>query len=168
MKGPFEKILVYLDGSEESILAAMYAIVLAKITGASLTAMYVVNTRALQDLVKARIFLKAEEQEYHQDLDADADRYLKHVEKMANQKDLPVKLVKVSGTVHKVIKDYIKDQDIDILVLGGISQIRSRRDEFLNETERAMRGAPCQVLIVNDEERVWDIFDSLNQTNRPG
>jgi len=161
MKGPFEKILVYLDGSEESIAAAMYAIILAKTTGAELTAIYVVNTRALQDLVKARIFLQVEEQEYHRDLEADADRYLKHVEKLAAGKDLTIRQVKVSGTVHREIKDYIKDQGMDLLVLGGIGQIRSRRDEFLNETERAMRGAPCPVLIVNDEEKVWDLFDSL-------
>lgn len=161
MKGPFDKILVYLDGSEESVSAAMYAVVLAKSTGAELTALYVVNTRALQDLVKARIFLQIEEEEYHHDLDADAERYLKHVGKLAAEKDLPVNLVKVSGTVHREIKDYIKNEDIDLLVLGGISQIRSRRDEFLNETERAMRGATCPVLIVNDEEKVWDIFDTF-------
>ncbi len=161
MSGPIQKILVFVDGSEESITAAMYAVTLAKITGAGLTAIYVINTRALQDLVKARIFLKIEEEEYHRDLDADADRYLKHVMKLAEQKDVPLETVKVSGTVHREIKNYIKDEAVDLLVLGGIGQIRSRRDEFLNESERAMRSSPCPVVVVKDDERVWEAFESL-------
>lgn len=162
MQRPFENILVYVDGSEESIAAAMYAIIVAKTTGARLTAMYVINTRALQDLVKARIFLQVEQEEYHHDLEADADRYLKHVEKLAEQKNQPITLVKLSGTVHTEIKEYVKNENIDLLVLGGIGQIRSRRDEFLNEAERAMRSTPCPVLLVNDEDEVWDRFDALD------
>ncbi|MBI9103656.1 MAG: universal stress protein [Spirochaetales bacterium] len=161
MSGPINKILVYVDGSEESVSASMYAIALAKTTGAAITAVYVVNTRALQDLVKARIFLEVEQEEYHRDLDADAERYLNHVQKLADQKVVPLKTVKVSGTVHREIKNMIKEDEFDLLVLGGIGQIRSRRDEFLNESERAMRSAPCPVIVVKDEDRVWDMFESL-------
>ena len=39
-------ILVYLDGSEESIVACEYAVLLAKETGAELIATYIINTRA--------------------------------------------------------------------------------------------------------------------------
>ena len=161
MERPFENILVYVDGSEESIAAAMYAIIMAKTTGAKLTAMYVINTSALQDLVKARIFLQVEQQEYQHDLEIDADRYLKYVSKMAKEKNQPIELVKVSGTVHKEIKIYAKKEKIDLLVLGGIGQIRSRRDEFFNEAERAMRASSCPVLLVNDDEEIWDKFDAL-------
>jgi nucleotide-binding universal stress UspA family protein len=55
---PFKNILVYVDGTESSISAAMAAIVLAKRLDASLTAIYVVNTKALQELVNARIFFR--------------------------------------------------------------------------------------------------------------
>ena len=91
MNGPINNILVYIDGTEASISAAMYAIALSKSTGASLTALYVINTKALNDLVKARIFLAEEEIEYHQDLEKDAERYLNHVKKLAEQKDITIK-----------------------------------------------------------------------------
>ena len=48
-----------------------------------------------------------------------------------------------------------------MLVLGGIANIRSRRDEFYNETDRAMRSVTCPVLVIKDEEQAWDIFESV-------
>lgn len=161
MEGPIRRILVYIDGTEEAITAAQYAICLAKNTGASLHALYVINTRALNDLVKARIFLDSEEAEYHRDLETDADRYLKHVDKMARRKGLEVRLEKCNGTVHQEIKKMVEKIDADILVIGELSHIRSRRDEFYNETERAMRLVQCSVLMVKDEERVWDLYDAI-------
>ena len=63
-KAPFRKILVYLDGSEGSMTASMYAILLASYSKASLHAVYVVNTKALGDLVKSRIFVDQEKKEF--------------------------------------------------------------------------------------------------------
>ena len=63
-KIPFSKILVYLDGSEGSMTAAMYSILLAESTKAELHASYVVNTKALSDLVKSRVFVDQEKMEY--------------------------------------------------------------------------------------------------------
>jgi nucleotide-binding universal stress UspA family protein len=143
----------------------MAAIALAKRLEASLTAMYVVNTRALQDLVKARIFLDIEEQEYRRDIEGDAQRYLNHVERMGKQKGVPVVPIKKSGTVHTEVRSYLQDNHIDLLVLGGISDIHSRRDELLSETDRMMRTAPCPVLVVKDNDTVWDMFESLPDMN---
>lgn len=161
MEGPIRNILVYVDGSEESVTAAQYAIALAKGTGAALYALYVVNTRALNDLVKARIFLSSEEEEYRDDLESDAERYLNHISKLASRKGVEVETKKASGTVHQEIKKQIEEIDADILLIGEISHVRSRRDEFYHETERAMRLVPCSVLMVKDEERVWDLYDEM-------
>ena len=162
MEGPIRNILVYVDGTEEAITAAQYSVCLAKSTGANLYALYVINTRALNDLVKARIFLDSEEEEYHRDLESDAERYLKHVDKMAGRKGVTVTLEKRSGTVHQEIKKYAEEVDADLLVIGELSHVRSRRDEFYHETERAMRLVHCSVLMVKDEERVWDLYDALS------
>jgi len=161
MTGPIRRILVYVDGTEEAITAAQYAVCLSKSTGARLSALYVVNTRALNDLVKARIFLDSEQQEYHRDLEEDADRYLRHVAKMAARKGVEVDLDKRSGTVHQEIKKKIEELDADLLIIGELSHIRSRRDEFYHETERALRLVQCSVLMVKDEERVWEMYDAI-------
>jgi nucleotide-binding universal stress UspA family protein len=156
-----KRMLVHLDGSEESLTASEYAILLAKMTGASLIASYVINTRALRDLVRSRIFLETEEQEYSLELESDADRYLNHVARVAQQKNVPVKLVKRSGNVHQELMKIIDEEDVDLLVLGELAHVRSRRDEFYDESERAMRSARCSVLIVKDAERVDDLFQGV-------
>ncbi|HUV06774.1 MAG TPA: universal stress protein [Spirochaetia bacterium] len=160
MNGPIKKILVYIDGTEESVTAAQYAICLSRATRATLTCLYIVNTRALDDLLKSRIFLKAEQEEYRRDLETDADRYLNHVQELARQKGVAIETVNVSGTVHQEIKKLIMERDIDLLVLGELAHIRSRRDAFYDESERAMRHVPCSVLIVKDADRVWELFEA--------
>jgi len=158
---PISKILVYINGTEESITAAQYALVLAASTGASLKVLYVVNTKALNDLVTARIFLKAEQMEYAHDLQADAERYLNHVRDLARSKGVPIETESAVGNVHQEIVNRVREDHIDLLVIGELSHIRSRRDEFYDEAERAMRAVPCSVFIVKDEERVWELYNKM-------
>jgi nucleotide-binding universal stress UspA family protein len=161
VNSPIKKIMVYLDGTEQSVTAAQYAICLASFTAAELVAYYVVNTRAVEDLLRASIFLKEEQIEYEHDMEADAQRYLNYVNELASKKGVSVTKMSSRGTVHKEIVNTVKEQQIDLLVIGELSRIRSRRDEFYDETERAMRTAECSILIVKDEDRVWEMYQSL-------
>jgi nucleotide-binding universal stress UspA family protein len=161
MEGPIRRILLYVDGSEGSITAAQYAICLSRYYRAELTALYVVNTRALGDLLKARIFVKAEQEEYLRDLEEDSQRYLNHVRSLARKKGLVVQTASASGTVHQEIKNCVLANKIDLLVMGELSSVRSRRDELYDEADRALRAVPCSVLVVKDEERVTALYDAL-------
>lgn len=156
---PFTDVLVYLDESEGSLSAAMYAIMLAKSTGARLHALYVVNTKALGDLVKAHIFIDQEKVEYMDDLKKDAVRHLHHVEKLASGKDLDIITSSEEGSPHAEVMEYIKAHQIDLLVLGSLNEIRSRRDELTSETDRMLRTEPCPVLVVRDDDSIWNMFE---------
>ncbi len=160
MAGLIRNILVYVDGTEESVAAAQYAVLLTELTGARLEALYVINTRALNDLVKTRIFLKEEQAEYQRDIELDADKYLQHVQSLGRTRGVSVEVIKRSGSIHQEIRRISEEHDIDLLVMGKISRIRSRRDEIYDEAERAMRSVNCSVLVVKDEDRVWDLFES--------
>jgi len=153
--------MVYIDGTEQSITAAQYAICLASFSGAELIAHYVINTKAMEDLLKAKIFLADEQLEYERDMKADAERYLNYVNELAIAKGITITKKLSSGSVNKEIIDAVRNERIDLLVVGELSHIRSRRDEFYDETERAMRSAPCSVLIVKDADRVWELYESL-------
>ena len=161
MINPIKKIMVYVDGTEQSVTAAQYAICLAASSGAELIAHYVVNTRAVEDLLKARIFLKDEQVEYEHDMEADAERYLNYIDELATKKGVSIIKKHSRGNVHKEIIDSVETNDVDLLVIGELSRIRSRRDEFFDEAERAMRSVPCSVLIVKDEDRVWELYETL-------
>jgi nucleotide-binding universal stress UspA family protein len=83
------------------------------------------------------------------------------VKNLAAQKGVTLRAVKKRGTPFLEIKSEIEAWGVDLFVIGEISKIRSRRDEFFNETERAMRNVRCSVLMVKDEERVWKMYDGL-------
>ncbi|MEJ2648998.1 MAG: universal stress protein [Sedimentisphaerales bacterium] len=161
MSKPIKKIMVYIDGTEESITAAQYAICLASFSDVELIAHYVINTKAMEDLLKARIFLEAEQLEYEHDMGADAERYLNYVNELASAKGVTITKKLSSGSVSREIVDSVRSENVDLLVVGELSHIRSRRDEFYDETERAMRSAPCSVLIVKDPDMVAELYESL-------
>jgi len=162
VSNPIRKIMVYIDGTEQSITAAQYAICLASSSHAELIAHYVVNTRAMEDLLRARIFLKDEQVEYEHDMETDAERYLNHVNELAVQKGVTIIRKQSKGSVHKEIVKAVVEDEVDLLVIGELSRIRSRRDEFYDEAERAMRNVGCSVLIVKDEDKVWEMYQSLS------
>lgn len=159
MSVPFKQIVAYIDGSESSMTALMYAIKLAKEHDAQATAVYVVNTKALGDLLKSGIFVAVERDEYQRDLYEDADRYLRHAQRLAEEKGVEIDTVKLEGSVHSVVKELVKNVGADLLILGGVSDIRSRRDELASETDRMMRTAPCPVLVVREDDDIWDEFE---------
>ena len=161
MNSPIKKIMVYVDGTEQSITAAQFAICLARYSDAELVAYYVINTKALDELLKASIFLKDEQLEYEHDLEEDAKRYLNYVQELARAKNTLITTKSSTGSVYQEIVNAVKEEGIDILVIGELSRIRSRRDEFYDETERAMRSVPCSVLIVKDEDHVYELYESL-------
>jgi len=161
MVNPIKKIMVYIDGTEQSVTAAQYAICLASFSGAELIAYYVINTRAIEDLLKARIFLQDEQNEYERDMEADSKRYLNYVNELAMKKGLSIIKKQGRGSVHREIANTVDQEGIDLLVVGELSRIRSRRDEFYDETERAIRMVNCSVLIVKDQDKVWEMYESL-------
>ena len=119
------------------------------------------HTRALDELVKASIFLQTEQEEYSRDIEADAQRYLNLAAEMARGKGIPLETACRKGSVHQEITAMIQELGIDLLVIGELSRIRSRRDELYDDTERAMRRADCSVLIVKNDDRVNDLFEEM-------
>ena len=156
---PFLDILVYLDGSEGSISALMYSILLAKSTDTRLHVLYVVNTKALGDLVKSHIFVDQEKSEYLMDLKKDATRHIRHAEKLAAQKGVSITSSIIEGSPHNEVMNYIKKNHIDLLALGSINVIRSRREELTSENDRMLRTSPCPVVVVKDNDDIWSMFE---------
>ena len=93
------------------------------------------------------------------------------------EKSHPISRQKITSVAHQIAKkfnplrivlfgsyatgNYHAYSDVDLLVVGELSRIRSRRDEFYDEAERAMRNVSCSVLIVKDEDKVWEMYQSL-------
>ena len=71
IKPIFQKVLILINGSESSIHAAQYGILMAKLYRCTLKAVYVVDTATLKQLTLSKFFVAEESSEYEESLTAD-------------------------------------------------------------------------------------------------
>ena len=155
------RIMVSIGGNERALLAAQYAVALARLLGAELVAIYVVDTKILGDLLKARIFIRMEEMDYAHDLEEDGRRYLNHVRDLAEAKGVGITTVLEKGEVHTLVTQKARELEADLLVMGELEAPRSRRDCYFDEGERIFREARCPVLVVKGDEKIRELYDSI-------
>jgi nucleotide-binding universal stress UspA family protein len=151
---PFEKILLHVEASEAGLVAARYAVALAKAYGARLHAVYVVNEKMLEELLRAKVFVEEEEVDLERDLEEDGRRYLSAVERLADATEL------AKGVVHREIVDKATQLGAGLIIIGEIEEPMSRRDAFFDEGEMILRLAKCPVLTVKGDDLVRSLYDS--------
>jgi nucleotide-binding universal stress UspA family protein len=158
---PFGKVLLYIDGSESSITAAQFAIVLSKKYGSSLKAIYVVNETLLTELLGAKVFVQVEMMDYERDLEEDGKRYLNYVVKLAEKKGVNVETILRKGVVYEEIAREVTAYDCDVLIQGELGEVLSLRDSFYEEGERILRKVSCPVLVVRNKRKVDKLYESM-------
>ena len=156
-----KNILLYVESSESSLYSAEYAITLAHITGAQLTALYVIDLKTLEELLRARIFIKSEELEYERDLEEDGKRYLMQVKEMAMSRNVAVSTILAKGEVHTTVLQHADKIDADLVVIAAIAEMKSRKDAFFDEGERIAREAPCPVVIAHGPKKITQLYKSI-------
>ena len=161
MESPFKNILIFLEASESSMDAVRYAVMLAKFHQARLWAVFVVDTKALQDLLRARIFIKTEELEYEHDLEEDGRRYLNYAAEIAREKGLEVTPLLLKGIVHREVVKKIRELGINLLVIGELKESMSRRDAFYDESQQVFQRSPCPVLVAKGGPELERLFESF-------
>jgi nucleotide-binding universal stress UspA family protein len=150
MKPLFSNIVVAINGSDASILAAKYAIVMAKAYRCRLSAVYVVDTATLRQLTLSKIFIQEESREYEKSLEVNGDRYLAFVEELALAKGIKIEREIRQGAVYTEILAAADDKKADLIVLGGWEKDRSPRDIISHSYREIMINAKCTVLLAKE------------------
>jgi len=158
---PLGKLLLLVDTSEESVVAAECAIVLARWHGAVLHALYVVNEQLVEDLARARVLLADEALDLRHDLERDGRYHLAHVGRLAHAKGLEVVAELRRGMVHREAVRYAEEVGAGLVVVGGFDEPRTRRECYYNDTERILWTAPCPVLVVRGAATVHQWYQTL-------
>ena len=148
----FSNVVVAISGSDASILAAKYAIVMAKAYHSRLSAVYVVDTATIKMLTLHKIFIKEESQEYESSLHANGERYLSFVEELARAKGVKIEREIREGTVYTEILAAAQEKKADLIILGGYEKNRSPRDIFSHSYREAVINAKCSVLLVKEPD----------------
>jgi nucleotide-binding universal stress UspA family protein len=150
MKPLISNIVVVVTGSDASILAAKYAIIMAKSYRCRLTAVYVVDTATIRQLTLSKIFIQEESQEYEKSLEANGERYLSFVEELARAKGVKAEREIRRGAVYTEILAVADEKKADLIVLGGWEKERSARDIISHSHREIMVNAKCSVLLVKE------------------
>jgi nucleotide-binding universal stress UspA family protein len=150
IKNLFSNIVVAISGSDASILASKYAIVLAKLYRCRLSAVYVVDTATIRQLTLSKIFIQEESQEYEKSLEANGERYLAFVEDLAAAKGVKIEREMRKGAVYTEVLGAASERKADLIILGGWEKNRSARDIITHAHREIMVSAKCSVLIVKE------------------
>jgi nucleotide-binding universal stress UspA family protein len=143
-------IVAAVTGSDASIMAAKYAIVLARQYKCRLTAVYVVDTATIRQLTLSKIFVQEESQEYQRSLEANGERYLAFVEELAKTKGIRIEREIRHGAVYTEILKAADEKRADLIILGGWEKDRSARDIISHDHREIMVNAKCPVLLVKE------------------
>ena len=158
---PLGKILLYIDGSESSVIAAKLAIAIAKTYDCMLKAIYVVNENLLTELLSARVLVRSEKMDYERSLEEDGKRYLNYMVKLGEKKGVKIETKLHKGIVHDVVAEEVIHCGCDLLVQGELGEVLSLRDSFYEEGERIMRKVSCPVLVVRGKQKVEKMYEEL-------
>ena len=152
MKSLISNIVTVLTGSDASILAAKYAIVLARQYHCKLSAVYVVDTATIKQLTLSKIFVQEESVAYEKSLEANGERYLSFVEELARAKGVKIEREIRKGAVYTEVLVVADKKKADLIVLGGWEKDRSSRDIVSHAHREIMFHAKCPVLLVKEPD----------------
>ena len=137
----YDEILVPTDGSPASDAALEHAVDLAAQYGARLHALYVVDGAADSTLeAGSEIVVEA--------LQSEGETATQRVADAAANAGVDTTTTVTTGTAYQSIRDYVADNEIDIIVMG--THGRKGLDRYLlgSVTERVVRTADVPVLTV--------------------
>jgi len=141
-------IMVLADGSEQGFRAAEQAIVLAKTAEAKLTAISVIDTDTLRQLLTFNILAAQEMTDFEAELETSARQYLDRVRSMAMDAKVVTEQVLVKGPYHAAVLAQQRQLEVDLLILPGFKSSRATRDLLAREYQKIVDQAPCPVMLV--------------------
>jgi nucleotide-binding universal stress UspA family protein len=141
-KATISKILVAIDGSDESMDAADHAIDLSKEYDAELHALHVI--RADVDL-----FGPHETSEFMTNMRNEGEKYLNKVKLKANEKNIQMKTEIISSmNISGGILDYAEENNFDLIVIGTKGRSGFKRLLLGSVASHVITYAHCPVLVV--------------------
>jgi len=141
MTGIYEKIVIATDGSEKNMSAVIEGLMIARVSGAKLQVVYVIDTKPLTSGVIEESYAGM-----YDLLQKDGEQALLNVKELAG--DLDVETVLISGKPATEITRFVKEHGTDLLVIGTQGKTGLGKLILGSVAESIIRTAPCSVLVV--------------------
>lgn len=148
----YKKILLPTDGSEYANKAARHAIWIASLSGAELVVLNVIETSSLVGLPAEDLIVRIKEM-----LKEEGRKSLEEISELVDEsktedkchEEIKLNMITEEGSPADIIVKKIKEENIDLVVMGTSG--KHGLDRFLlgSVTENVVRSAPCPVLVVH-------------------
>lgn len=149
-------MIVAVSGRENSLHAAMYAIMMSKTYGISLKFVYVVDTETIKFLSLNRLLITEEKDGFEKKLRENGENYLKYVQLLAGKKGVHAETEMRDGGVFTEILKAADEYDADLIILGGSEREKdglTTKKRFINRDENdVLVNANRPVMIIQDPD----------------
>lgn len=144
--GEIKRILIATDGSEYTKEAVSTGLRLAKILGAEVTALYVIDQTSFVSFPIDSSIVSV-----YSLLENEGKRAVDEVKKEGEQQGIKVTPVVVEGSPTRKIVEMAAD--FDLVVIGTLGRSALSKLFMGSVAERVTRYAPCPVLVVRNRKR---------------
>ncbi len=141
-------ILILVDGTKSSFQAADYAIDLAHTLGARLTALAVVDTDTLRQLLNVKILVDSEMVEFERELEQSGQNQLDEVRQRAMSKRVKFEEILRSGNSEVIVPIELAQHKVDLLVMGAFQSERVKHDLIARQRQQILDRATCPILVI--------------------
>ena len=138
-----QKILIPTDGSDYSLRAAEYGISIAKMLGAQIMVVYVMD-----EIVLNHISIVTERKDVERELKKDGQRYINYILGVAEKEGVKAASILAKGRPFEQIVHIAKGLSMDLIVMGTYGLRGAERILIGSVAERVIEYAPCPVMVI--------------------
>ncbi len=138
-----KKILIPTDGSDYSIRAAELGISAAKLLGAEVMIVYVIDTIVLDQIAKV-----GEREDVERELKQDGEKNINYVLGLAEKQGVKAASLLAKGRPFEQVVHLAKGLGMDLIVMGTYGRRGAERILIGSVAERVIEYASCPVLVV--------------------
>ena len=151
-----KKLLVAINGSDISIRAAMYAVMLARTYKAELKFIYVIDSATIRYLGMNQMLAKDEQIDYKVDLAYEGQNYLEYAVGLAASKGVVAQSELKDGSVVTEIIKCAKDFEADMILIGGADKKKGeqlfKRNVHSSHQSDIIENSKIPVVVVKGED----------------
>jgi nucleotide-binding universal stress UspA family protein len=143
----YRNIVIATDGSENNKRAISHGIEIAKLSGATVHALYVVDTSAFSSIP-----MDAGWEEMYEILKREGEKAVFEVKELGEASGVEVREVLLEGHPSNEIINFAENNNVDLIIMGTLG--KTGLDRFLmgSVAEKVIRGSKVPVLVVRGEE----------------
>jgi len=154
LNNTYQKILIATDGSKCSQNAVLQGMELAKLMGAKVYALYVLDKNAyILPVLETPIHLGSKWDVVEEMLRQEGNNAIQYANKVAEDKEIDYEGVIVEGNPADAILEFAEQKKVDMIIMGTLGKGGLERFLLGSVTDKVVRHSKISVLVVKKQKQ---------------